>query len=165
MVVAGSRLEFERRIELPPAIVWDALVDPELVIGWLAEANIDPRVGGRYDLGWQRSAVRRVGPGVITELKPRKLLTVDAAKHGVISFRLTEVPGGSRGSSTLISLTIRLSADTTMTARVRADWQTRLDQLDGLLRGHPVDWGNWVRDHGEDWNGYLEESKAAGSGN
>jgi uncharacterized protein YndB with AHSA1/START domain len=165
MVVAGSRLEIERRVELPPAIVWDALVDPDLVIGWLARASIDLRVGGHYDLSWQRSAVRRVGPGVITELKPRKLLTVDAGKHGVISFRLTEVPGGSRGTSTRIDLTIRLSADAAMMARVRADWETRLDQLDGLLRGHPVDWDNWVRDHGEDWNAYLEESKAPGYGN
>ena len=135
-------------------------MDPDLVIGWLAGAAIDPRVGGRYDLTWQRDGARRVGPGVITELREGRLLTVDAAKHGVLSFRLDDVPGGSRGTSTQLRLSVKLGAEPLFAARVRADWETRLDQLEDLLRGHPVDWANWVRDHGEDWNVYLEESTA-----
>jgi uncharacterized protein YndB with AHSA1/START domain len=75
-VIAASRFDIERKIELPPPIVWDALVDPDLVAGWLAGAGIDLRVGGRYDLIWQRDGVRRVGPGVITELREGRLLTV-----------------------------------------------------------------------------------------
>jgi uncharacterized protein YndB with AHSA1/START domain len=160
-VIAASRFDIERKIELPPPIVWDALVDPDLVAGWLAGAGIDLRVGGRYDLTWQRDGVRRVGPGVITELREGRLLTVDAAQHGVLSFRLDEVPGGSRGTSTQLRLSVKLGADPLFVARVRADWETRLDQLGDLLRGHPVDWANWVRDRGDDWNAYLEGSKPA----
>jgi uncharacterized protein YndB with AHSA1/START domain len=160
-VIAVSRFDIERKIELPPSIVWDALVDPELVIGWLAGAAIDPRVGGRYDLTWQRDGARRVGPGVITELREGRLLTVDAAQHGVLSFRLEDAAGGSRGTSTRLRLSVKLGADPLFAARARADWETRLDQLEDLLRGHPVDWANWVRDHGEDWNVYLEESRPA----
>ncbi|MEO9015701.1 MAG: SRPBCC domain-containing protein [Terrimesophilobacter sp.] len=160
-MIAASRFDIERRIELPPAIVWDALVEPELVVGWLARASIDLRIGGRYDLAWQRDGVRRVGPGVITELREHKLLTVDAAQHGELSFRLNEVPGGSRGTSTQLRLSVKVGVDPLFAARVRADWGTRLDQLEDLLRGHPVDWANWVRDHGDDWNAYLEESKPA----
>lgn len=160
-MIAVARFDIERKIELPPPIVWDALVDPGLVIGWLAGASIDLRVGGRYDLAWQRDGVRRVGPGVITELREGEVLTVDAAQHGVLSFKLQEVPGGSRGTSTLLRLSVKLGLDPVFAARVRADWETRLDQLDDLLRGHPVDWANWVRDRGDDWNAYLEESKPA----
>jgi uncharacterized protein YndB with AHSA1/START domain len=160
-VIAASRFDIERKIELPPPIVWDALVDPDLVVGWLAGASIDLRIGGRYDLAWQRDGVRRVGPGLITDLREGSLLTVDAGQHGVLSFRLEEVPGGSRGTSTLLRLAVKLGVDAMFVARVRADWETRLDQLEDLLRGHPVDWSNWVRDHGEDWNAYLEESKPA----
>ncbi|GAB3030522.1 hypothetical protein GCM10027052_03400 [Parafrigoribacterium mesophilum] len=142
--------------------MWDALVDPDLVVGWLAGASIDLRVGGHYDLAWHRDGVRRVGPGVITELREGTLLTVDAAQHGVLSFRLQEMPGGSRGTSTLLRLSVKLGVDPMFAARVRADWETRLDQLEDLLRGHPVDWANWVRDHGDDWNAYLEASWPAG---
>lgn len=159
-MTAGSRLDFERTIELPPAIVWDALVDPELVIGWLAVATIELRVGGRYDLAWQRDGVRRVGPGVITELRERELLTVDAGQHGLISFRLESTPGGSRGTSTRLQLIVQIGVDPLFVGRVRADWETRLDQLEGLLRGHPVDWANWVRDHGDAWNAYLEQFRS-----
>jgi uncharacterized protein YndB with AHSA1/START domain len=160
-VIAASRFEIERRIGLPPPIVWDALVDPDLVIGWLAGASIDPRVGGHYDLTWQRDGARRVGPGVITELREGRLLTVDAAQHGVLSFRLEDAAGGSRGTSTRLRLSVKLGADPLFAARARADWETRLDQLEDLLRGHPVDWANWVRDRGDDWNSYLEGSKPA----
>ena len=97
---------------------------------------------------------------MITELREGRLLTVDAAKHGVLSFRLDDVPGGSRGTSTRLRLSVKLGAEPLFAARVRADWETRLDQLEDLLRGHPVDWANWVRDHGDDWNAYLEESTA-----
>jgi uncharacterized protein YndB with AHSA1/START domain len=154
---AGLRLDFERRIELPPTIVWDALIDPDLVAGWLADAAIDPRVGGRYDLTWQGAGSLEFG--VITELRERELLTVDATQHGIVSFRLAEIPGGSRGTSTRLRLGVSLAVDPVFSARVRADWETRLDQLEGLLRGHPVDWANWARDHGDDWNAYLNAYK------
>ncbi|MEO7006768.1 MAG: SRPBCC domain-containing protein [Terrimesophilobacter sp.] len=158
-MIAASGFEIERRIELPPSIVWDALVDPELAVGWLADASIDLRVGGHYDLTWHRDGVRRVGPGVITELRERTLLTVDTARHGLLSFHLDEVPGGNRGTSTQLRLSVKLGVDPRSVARVRADWETRLDQLEDLLRGHPVDWMNWVRDYGDAWNAYLEESE------
>lgn len=160
-MIAASRFDIERRIELPPPIVWDALVDPQLVAGWLAVASIELHVGGRYDLAWQRDGVRRVGPGVITELRDGTALTVDAAQHGVLSFRLRAVPGGSRGTSTRLRLSVKLGTDPVFAARVRADWETRLDQLGDLLRGHPVDWANWVRDRGDDWNAYLEAARPA----
>ena len=43
-------LEFARELEFSPVIVFDALVDADLVAGWLAEAEIEAAPGGRYDL-------------------------------------------------------------------------------------------------------------------
>ena len=42
-----------------------------------------------------------------------------------------------------------------------AAWRIRLDQLDELLRGHPVDWDNWERDRGADYEIYLSEARSA----
>lgn len=151
MVTPEIGLEIERDFDLPRAIVWDALIDADLVAGWLAKARIEPRVGGRYDLTWLHTAAA----GTITELHEPESLTVRTDTHGVISFLLDELPGGSRGTSTRLRVVIRLAVEAAFAARVRADWMTNLDQLAGLLRGHPVDWANWDRDHGSDWTGYL----------
>jgi len=41
-------------------------------------------------------------------------------------------------------------------ARTKADWLVNLEQLEQLLRGHPVDWANWDRDHHAAWSRYLD---------
>ena len=45
-------VDLVRDIDLPRVIVWDALVDPDLVSGWLAQADIEPVAGGIYNLVW-----------------------------------------------------------------------------------------------------------------
>jgi uncharacterized protein YndB with AHSA1/START domain len=50
-----------------------------------------------------------------------------------------EVAGGTRGSSTRVSVRLVLP-DPRFGAALEQTWQTRLDQLEDLLRGHPVDW-------------------------
>ncbi|MBC7590190.1 MAG: SRPBCC domain-containing protein, partial [Salinibacterium sp.] len=50
--MTNLRLHFERMYEFAPLIVWDALIDADLVSGWLADALIDPRPGGEYTLRW-----------------------------------------------------------------------------------------------------------------
>ena len=46
--MSTSELQLSRGYDLPAAIVWDALVDEDLVEGWLAAARIDPQIGGLY---------------------------------------------------------------------------------------------------------------------
>lgn len=98
-----AALRIERVIDLPRAIVADALVDPVLVEGWL-----DP--------------VRRL------EDFSEAQVSID------------EVPGGTRGSSTRVAVEVRLP-DPRFETALLATWQTRLDQLENLLRGHPTVWG------------------------
>jgi uncharacterized protein YndB with AHSA1/START domain len=151
--VPAQRLFFEREIDLPRAIVWDALLDPVLVYGWLAEAEIDPVVGGCYDLDWLHSSDPRT-IGTIDELEAPRALVVDTDNRGRIDFRLDESSGGSRGSVTILRLIVTLELDAAFAARVRANWMIGLDQLEELLRGHPVDWANWDRDRMGTWTEY-----------
>lgn len=149
----AQQLFFEREIDLPRAIVWDALVDPELVSGWLAEAQIDPIAGGRYDLRWLHSTDPRT-TGIIDEFDDAHALVIDTDNRGRIDFRLEESSGGPRGSSTILRLTVFLELDAAFAARVRANWMIGLDQLEELLRGRPVDWANWDRDRMGTWTEY-----------
>ena len=58
-------------IAVPPEEVYACLLDAEQVGRWAgATATIEPTVGGRYDLGWER------GPVAITDLVPDRALAV-----------------------------------------------------------------------------------------
>jgi hypothetical protein len=109
--------DLERQIDLPRAIVWDALIDPVLVEGWLHPA-------ARPLEGEMRERVDPVAGGTAvleTVLEP----------FGRLRFELDEREGGTRGTSTIL----RLQAD-------GAGWDDRIDGLENLLRGHPVDWSD-----------------------
>jgi len=95
-------MRIERVIDLPRAIVADALVDPVLVEGWL-----DP--------------VRSL------------------ADFAEVRLSTEEVPGGTRGSSTRVTLEVAVP-DPRFRGALLQTWQTRLDQLENLLRGHPTPW-------------------------
>ncbi|TAL45284.1 MAG: hypothetical protein EPN91_02725 [Salinibacterium sp.] len=135
---------FERDYGLPRVIVWDALIDPDLVSGWLGEAEITPEIDGEYDLRAHPEDPSRKTLGRIVALRHLERLDVETSDLGLINFRLTELPGGSRGTSTRVQLAVEVEledgADT-----IDADWERRLDQLGALLRGHPVDWANWEK--------------------
>ena len=110
--------DFERRIDLPRAIVWDALLDPVLVEGWLHPTArlLEGDVGERIDPVPGETAV------LATTIEP----------FGTLRFELDELEGGTRGTSTAL----RVGAERP------ADWADRVDDLENLLRGHPRDWGD-----------------------
>jgi uncharacterized protein YndB with AHSA1/START domain len=138
--VTGSILRLQRRYEFGPSIVWDALVDADLVAGWLADAVIEAEVGGAYIL---RSAA--TGPAVdfdgsIVGLEPRTRLYMADGSGATLRFTLGEVVGGNRGTSTELSVDISSPVEPAFADRLEAEWTTSLDQLGDLLHGHPVDW-------------------------
>ena len=137
--------------------MWDALVDQELVSGWLAEARIDPVAGGRYDLAWQYSTDQPPTSGTIVEFREPTLLVVDTDNRGRLEFRLDELAGGSRGTvDAARGSRSQLELDAAFAPRVKANWMISLDQLEELLRGHPVDWANWDRDRIGAWAEYRD---------
>jgi uncharacterized protein YndB with AHSA1/START domain len=68
-------------IDAPPAAVWRALIEPELMNRWIASAaEVDPRVGGRYGFGWSYEIGGRSvsgGPTTILDLVPNETLVLD----------------------------------------------------------------------------------------
>lgn len=135
-----STLVIEREIDLPPVIVWDAFVDPDLVGGWLGEAVIEARLGGRYDLAWVGAVDFPPAVGRIERMTPRELLGVSTDRHGDFLIELVQAPGGSRGSTTVVTVTVHVDTAAAFLERVRSNWATALIQLDDLLRGHPMEW-------------------------
>lgn len=157
--MALETLRFEHDYEFPRVIVWDALIDADLVSGWLAEADISPEVGGEYNLRWMHRVSRPASPGRISVLQPLERLHVDTADAGRLEFELVELPGGNRGTSTRLVLTVVVEVEPVFSARLKADWMTALDQLQDLLFGHPVDWANWGRDMQDTWAQHLGEAE------
>ena len=161
VTVTNSVLEFEQRYDLPPAIVWDAMVDSDLVSGWLAEAEIDPRIGGRYDLRWHSPIATGVTLGEIADLLELELLVVELEHVGTVTFALEAMAGGARGESTLLRVSISGATEPRLADGVSAAWITSLEQLEELLRGRPVDWSTWQVDHGEQWTAHLDRLRSA----
>ena len=153
----GSQLRFEQVYDLPPEIVWDALVDSDLVSGWLAEADIEPRIGGRFDLDWRHFEPVRVTTGEIVELRELHELVVDTDNFGITTLLLTELASGSRGRSTRLTVVVDALADLQFTPMIAATWRLSLEQLNELLHGHPVDWRLWKAERSARWLELLEE--------
>jgi uncharacterized protein YndB with AHSA1/START domain len=159
--VADSTLEFSQRYDLPPEVVWDALVDADLVSGWLAEAEVDARIGGRYDLHWISPIATGTTNGEIADLLEPELLVVELERIGTVTFSLAAVDGGPRGRSTSLVITVEGAVESRLADGMSAAWLTSLEQLADLLRGHPVDWSTWRRDHGDQWTAHLERLRSA----
>jgi uncharacterized protein YndB with AHSA1/START domain len=153
--VSGSTLRFSRDYDLPVEIVWDALIDPDLVAGWLADATIDPRVGGAYDLEWSGPTALAATRGEITALQPFELLAVSTSNIGDLELTLEVLEGGTRGGATRLGVTLVTDVEPRFSASIGAHWLTNLDQLEDLLRGRPVDWANWERDRGPTWRAHF----------
>lgn len=156
-----SALVFESDYEFPRVIVWDALVDADLVSGWLAEATITPEVGGQYNLRWTHRVSQPATLGRVTVFQPLERLHIDTSDDVHLAFELRELAGGSRGTSTHLRVSVAGPTDAAEESRVKADWLTNLDQLEDLLRGHPVDWANWDRDRHDAWFRHLGEATAS----
>ena len=138
-----DEVRVERTIDLPRGIVWEALVDPVLVEGWLHP--VERLVTGTASVVFAEPESARA-PAVLHVISPA---------FGDVRFTLVGVPGGTRGETTTVSLTV---ADEWGRLPDREQlWQLRLDQLESLLRGHPVDWATWSAEHrAEDATAQLE---------
>lgn len=154
--MGGTVLRFQRDYDRAPGVVWDALVDSDLVGGWLAEADIEPRAGGRYDLVWHAPIGLGSTNGEIADLAEAQFLVVELERIGTVSFGLAELSEGTNGLATRLSITVDSLVESLLSDGLSATWLISLDQLEHLLRGRPVDWSSWQADHGDEWSEHLE---------
>lgn len=125
-----------RRLARPVEKVWAALTVPERLADWLAQARIDLRVGGAFELYWPSHDYRMAG--VITELAPPRLLawTWPSPEHpaSVVRWELQPDGDGCR-------LTLRQGGLRAPPLRdVAAGWHTHLEGLAGAIDGVATPW-------------------------
>lgn len=145
-MVSGIRLE--RIVDLSPTIVVPAFTDPVLVEGWL-HPLVRLVEGG--------SAEPVVAAGVPWSVE------VQSLELGSLHVELRGEEGGTRGSVTRVIIEeLALESEAERIDAI-ALWNTRLDQLENLLRGHPVRWSSWQADHGAAYERYRAAATVASS--
>jgi uncharacterized protein YndB with AHSA1/START domain len=95
----GDRFElrFERHYPHPIEEVWSALTDPQRLEDWMGTADIEPRVGGRFDLMLDDS---QPSTGRIIVWEPPSVLEFSwsnaSAREAVARYELTRDGDGTR---------------------------------------------------------------------
>lgn len=126
-------IRLARDIDLPRAIVWEALVDPALVGGWLHPS--ERLVNGTRPVEFREPD----DPAVPASLE------VVSPVFGTVRVVLARIPDGTRGEATRVELTV--DGEWGRRSDREALWTLRLEQLADLVRGHPVDWSEWAVRH------------------
>ncbi len=139
-------LHFERSLPHSIERVWAAITTPEQLVAWLAEAEIDLRLGGRLRLRWLNTDEHgndadTVMNATITQLVPPYLLEYAGDIHGVLRFELREAASGC-----ILTFSSTLPAPNSRLAETLAGWHVHLDFLAEALDGQAVDWPHWPLD-------------------
>jgi uncharacterized protein YndB with AHSA1/START domain len=140
--VTGRELTFERQIDLPPGVVWPALVDPDLLAGWFADVGQRRGADGRIQLSWPDGAGSPPTKLLVRQQIDNERLSVSTDNRGLISVELEPHDGGLRGTWTLLKLSVILFGEATDLPKAEAEWSLALNRLEELLHGRPVDWAS-----------------------
>ena len=96
MSTESSAVECDEFLSHPPAVVWRALTDPEVMVRWWAAGDIRAVVGHRFTIDMGRNGVQ---PCEVLEVEPERLLryTMGDGSDGSIDTTVTWrlVPEGS----------------------------------------------------------------------
>jgi uncharacterized protein YndB with AHSA1/START domain len=167
-VLLPYRFVFRRLIDLPALIVWDAVSDADMVSGWLAEASIEPEVGGEFWFEWMSAPDRSLASasgGIVTRFDEGRCVEYTFVHEGEVTarfhLRLEDVPGGPRDRQTELVVTITGVLPAGIANVLKASWRLHLDLLQDLVHGRPVDWSTCEAEHGATWRRYLAELESA----
>jgi uncharacterized protein YndB with AHSA1/START domain len=143
--IDGERrgVRFERRYDASPAEVWSALTEPERLGRWLADAELDLRVGGAYVLRFSDEDESQITRGQVLALEPERLLELSWLYPGendtVVRFELRP-----DGDGTILVLDHR-GLPTKAAPGYGGGWHAHLDSLEAHLGagGEPDWWGRY----------------------
>lgn len=148
-------LRFERYLHHTIEEVWAAITEPEQLVAWLAEADVELSLGGHVRLRWlntdehgNRHEDSVVMNATITQLEPPRLLEYAGDRHGVLRWELREEASGC-----ILTFSSTLPTPVDRLAESLAGWHTHLDFLAEALDGQAVDWPRWPLDR---WTRYYE---------
>jgi uncharacterized protein YndB with AHSA1/START domain len=152
-------LRYERRLDHPIEKVWAALTEPEEIVGWLAQAELDLSEGGQIVLRWlnyDEQGNQAVLHGTITRLDPPRLIEYESDAQGVLRWELSE-----DGEGCLLAFTNITPAPEDQVTKNLAGWHIHLDHLAEALDGRPVDWPRWWEEHHPKWQVHHERYERA----
>lgn len=155
-VEGGWELSFERRLRHPPERVWRALATPEGLACWLAEAELEPRVGGRLELNFRQPEVpdfpdtpeqRRQSNVILAWDPPRRFSHTFGRPDSVVTWIIE--PDGDGSWLRLAHVVPETWARDL--SRTLSGWGHHLEGLENAITGrpHPWDWPRWraLREH------------------
>jgi uncharacterized protein YndB with AHSA1/START domain len=131
--VGVAEVVFERRFEAPRERVWRALTEPEELAGWLAEAEIELRVGGSIVLKFDDGDER----GTITELREPELLAYTWNEGETDSLVRFELEPDGDGTRLMLRHTFEGEVDL---SSYGGGWHHHLEQLVAQMAGTPIAW-------------------------
>ena len=131
-------VRFERHLDAPPEAVWRALTEPAELAGWMAEATIDARVGGRLELNFADGSIS----GAITAFEPLRVLAYSWHEQdsGGSHVRFELEPDGAGTRLTLL----HTGLPEEHAAGFGAGWHHHLELLAAQAAGAPIEW-SWHR--------------------
>jgi len=99
-----NKVRFERLLPAPIELVWQYLTEPKFLATWIAEADVELRVGGRIELRFDEESDpddvckgATVSGGIITVCEPPRRLTFafsDApAGKTILTYQLEDSDG------------------------------------------------------------------------
>ncbi|CAA9578422.1 MAG: hypothetical protein AVDCRST_MAG18-2821 [uncultured Thermomicrobiales bacterium] len=138
-----ASVRLERRLAATPEEIWPLLTDPEEVALWLAALEIEPRVGGVYNLSFENTD--STSRGHLTRFEPPTVLEYSwregAAIESLVRFELRATPDAA-GTDFLLTHTALDNAASG--PEYAAGWHAHLDLLEARLAGQAADW-DWLR--------------------
>jgi len=137
----SRQLVIRRRYRQSVEKVWAALTTPERLADWLADADVDLRVGGTMSLRWNKGAYQ--AQMTITACDPPRALAwvwTIGERDTLVRFDLR--PDGDGCELTLTHS--NLSLDGARDGGVRAGWHAHLEGLPAAMEGRATPWATKI---------------------
>lgn len=131
------------------AVVWDALTDPVLVQGWLAPVvePVEPVEGA--ELALDGVPLPGASCGRIRPLEPGRLVELDLGATGTVTLLVTPGEPLESGRSTATCVATAHPGHDLVARGIVAALDARMDALQELLAGRPMEWGAGAADSGD----------------
>jgi uncharacterized protein YndB with AHSA1/START domain len=140
-------LRYERRLSHPVERVWRAITEPDEVVQWLGELELEPTEGGTVVLRWLNTPERTVASGTVTAFDPPHVLELDTDIHGILRWELEDDGDACR----LVFTASYPEKDDETRSTLLAGWHIHLDHLVEALEGHGQDWSRWMAEQEPRW--------------
>lgn len=157
----ADTIRFERRLPHPVDATWAAITDPERLVKWWGEAEVELSPGGAFKLRWLNTdedgnAVAL--DGRIVELDPPSILEIAGDWYAESATGRTDESRASLrfelradGDGTVLRFENKVDRGADERSQVIAGWHFHLDALAASLDGRSVDltdpWAAWTPIH------------------